>query len=198
MNPAAPVTSILRIVIYSLGHFFFRKWFGNQIPDHRCNLAHSRDTVRTSGGERSLRHSVNDRALAILHDRSSPRASNSSQPFGSISSHPRKHYSDRGIPEGGGDREEQWISGRPHTPHCRRSVEPDRGVPRFAAQCHVVTARSDVHPILAQKLSIDSLGNPERAHSVEPLGQKLRKFAGHVLNDDHGRAQIFGEMRYYL
>src|SRR5258705_13776657 len=100
MNPAAPVTSILRIVIYSLGHFpSSREWFGNQISDQWRDLGDGRDPIRPRRRKRGLRHSVNDGALAVLDDRRPARDADAPQSLSAVPAHACEHNTYRGAAE---------------------------------------------------------------------------------------------------
>src|SRR6266849_8641787 len=168
------------------------------IPDQWRDIVHGRDPISSRRSKRGLRHSIDDRAFAILNYSFASGDSDPSKPFGAIAAHSGEHDSDHGASESFSHGKKERIGSWPHAPHRWRCVESNRRIPRLAVDGHMIPTRSEVDPILPQELTIHCLPDPKHAHRVEPLGEELREFSWHVLNDDNSRAEAFGKARYDL
>src|SRR3990170_6402029 len=81
--------------------------------------------VGAGGCQRRLRHTIYDRALAVLHHCDPARSSDAAKPFRAVSSHSGENDSDRRRPEATGDAREERIGGGGPAPYRSPRIEAE-------------------------------------------------------------------------
>ena len=66
-----------------------------KISDCRSNQTRCDNPVGSGSGEGSARHTIYDRACAVLYDRAAPGGSHGTQTFGPVTAHSRQHNADQ-------------------------------------------------------------------------------------------------------